>query len=839
MTFGLVLTSNHTGASASLHTGAYSIQREGTSLGNAAENPSYARTIASYGVRVSGASLSTRDMSVRVLTSGATRAAYTTAANTLERVVRDVARYGGRIVYTPTTGYATTYTVGHAALGPPESGSDIENAYRAFRSLTLLCDPIGSMPTLGQEVLWASSTDISSFAFDAGAAGQVQVVTAGQLIPNGSLTTEKRARYTLDGHLFNDVELEGSWSPGSTITSTKHGLALHDDGAGNRIEVYVDDNGTNSRLRIDTVVAGVATNRYTTNLAARVANGTRFWLTARLEAGYVYAEYWLSAPSPRGTATNSATPVGLSALSLQSTFGVGSSAQRVGWIWTPQHASAVMWHWKRRPYTYRAASCPDVFTLYGSVPGTHDALISVSYTNVQAAYPIWMLYATWPEEPAYNLVWNHGFETNTSGWAITAVAGVSAACNSLTRVTTAGLMYEGIASGQVVTDGTDEGPNFPIHHRFKKGVTHTIKIRARANGGATTQIRCKLGVSGDIATSTNTALSASWVEHTTTWTPTADVFLAYAAITAAAATSTTFEIDRIMVYEGTTEPSYAPGGNVLGLLHAGGADTIGASVTQTADAACFTGHRARSTTTPDDSTHYAEWFIHPWTMTPDDYYGDEIEVAVFARLQVGSALGTLTATLSLAPADVAGATATEYYSYAESGPTGKALTLPSADAYRLYYLGSISVPVRRSEPRRMKLRVAFNGNGADTLDIDYLALCPAHYMAASQSGVADDSGFAHFLNSASQTTRRHDSDLTGWVIDPTSSVGMGRQLASSLLLSPLKLRSVDSRRNRFMVLPSDQICDRADSDSESQTSAYTGTITIDATPQVELATDEA
>ena len=51
------------------------------------------------------------------------------------------------------------------------------------------------------------------------------------------------------------------------------------------------------------------------------------------------------------------------------------------------------------------------------------------------------------------------------------------------------------------------------------------------------------------------ALSTTWTQHTSTWTPTADVDLAYLAVEVTAATATTFQIDGALVYLGTTAPS--------------------------------------------------------------------------------------------------------------------------------------------------------------------------------------------------------------------------------------------------------------------------------------------
>jgi hypothetical protein len=134
------------------------------------------------------------------------------------------------------------------------------------------------------------------WTFDAGVSTDV-AVSGGVLTPAGVFTTERRMTHTARG--YSELEAQGTTkaTPGATITSFKAGGHLRRSAANTYVDVYVDDNGTNSRLQIDVVIAGVRTNRSLTNLAARVVTGTPFWVRRRIEGNTVFAEYFTAAPT--------------------------------------------------------------------------------------------------------------------------------------------------------------------------------------------------------------------------------------------------------------------------------------------------------------------------------------------------------------------------------------------------------------------------------------------------------------------------------------------------------------------------------------------------------------
>lgn len=104
----------------------------------------------------------------------------------------------------------------------------------------------------------------------------------------------------------SDRQVTVKATPGATIAGFKAGVIVIRIDADDYLEVYVDDDGTNSRLRLDVVTGGSRVNRSSTNLAARVENGTPFWVRGRIEGRVVHLEHFTSAPTPMGTPTTTA-----------------------------------------------------------------------------------------------------------------------------------------------------------------------------------------------------------------------------------------------------------------------------------------------------------------------------------------------------------------------------------------------------------------------------------------------------------------------------------------------------------------------------------------------------
>lgn len=366
------------------------------------------------------------------------------------------------------------------------------------------------------------STDTTSdYTFDSGAANQVSIA-GGQLTAVSSLGTEKRLAHTARGYAVLDAQDTIKGVPGSTITGYKLGVLARRSAADTCIVVYVDDNGTNSRLRIDKVVAGATTNLSSTNLAARVTAGAALWVRGRVEGNVVYAEHFTTVPTPLAAPATSASYALTTAEQAALPAGTG------GITWTPQHAAATVDDFEHAPFTYRGLTLPEYIALGGPIPGTADALADISVTTFQ------------------NLVTNPGFEVDTSGWSVAIVTGVINAATSITRDT--GTVAAGAASGKVVTPGSAvrEGTAFALSGTFYADAAYRVRVRVLSTT-AGVGMRLRLGSASDKLDATFTS-TTTWQTMEGTWTPAADTSTAYLAVlTGDSAAAATFYIDDILL----------------------------------------------------------------------------------------------------------------------------------------------------------------------------------------------------------------------------------------------------------------------------------------------------
>lgn len=268
---------------------------------------------------------------------------------------------------------------------------------------------------------------LGEYTFDAQSSSDVPVTGGGGwLTALSNLTVEKRAVHTDYGYTYGDHQVTVKSTPGTTITSYKAGVVLKRIDKSNYLEVYVDDNGTNSRLRLDKVVAGARTNLSSTNLAARIVNGTEFYVRGRIEGDTVYLEHFSNAtlgPSPAETPTTSASHT--LAGGDVATFGAAARGA-AGFVWTPQHALATFDDFALRAYCYRVRTLPDSIELRGAILGGGPALCNVTVTtptSSSVASPFALI--GWGPRPSSATGTPFGIreaETGTalSGWAVTA-----------------------------------------------------------------------------------------------------------------------------------------------------------------------------------------------------------------------------------------------------------------------------------------------------------------------------------------------------------------------------------------------------------------------------------
>ena len=155
-----------------------------------------------------------------------------------------------------------------------------------------------------------------------------------------------------------------------------------------------------------------------------------------------------------------------------------------------------------------------------------------------------------PEQ--FNRVSNPGFETNTTGWSVT--AGINAAGTSITRITTDS--HSGSACASVVCTTTDgSGTNFDMgsdryYAEASYGAVYVAVVWLKRVSGSR---RAKLilgseGTSSDRATLTITDLPDAWTPYVIRWLPTGTRTDVQLAITNGSAEALTVRVDDVAVY---------------------------------------------------------------------------------------------------------------------------------------------------------------------------------------------------------------------------------------------------------------------------------------------------
>lgn len=284
-------------------------------------------------------------------------------------------------------------------------------------------------------VLWDPMTIIDPFddvdsradyTFDALTSSDVTPTpgspSGGNLSVSTSLSSERRARHTVRGYKLLEGQVNVASTPwAGNPTGYKFGVLLRASAADTYVEVYIDDNGTNSRLRIDVVIGGSRTNRASSNLAARL-NGAEVAVRGRIEGQTVTAEYFNAAANTQPmTAPTLSTSYGLSSPE-QSSLVAGFS----GWSWLPVNAGSHLNQFEARPFTWRNQTLPQALQPLDSIPGTGPALTDVVITpSGGSAAPAWALIA-WGKTPSDDeappAIIENTLLGTLSGWSATGTA---------------------------------------------------------------------------------------------------------------------------------------------------------------------------------------------------------------------------------------------------------------------------------------------------------------------------------------------------------------------------------------------------------------------------------
>ena len=239
-------------------------------VGNPAFEKQYSGPRGSLGAVLAGETAQNRLSTFRLQAVGTSQDDLETKLSVLWVLDEQLRRYGGTVVWRPQ-GSTTRMRITALDSGVSLEALDV-NLFvlnnRANVNLGIVSGPYYEGEPM--DILDDFAVDtLANYTFDTGSAANL-AVAGGVLTVTGSPSTEKRLIHTDRGYSYGDHQVTLAATPGSTISSFKAGVVLKRIDASNYLEVYVDDNATNSRLRIDKVVATVRTNLASTNLAARV-----------------------------------------------------------------------------------------------------------------------------------------------------------------------------------------------------------------------------------------------------------------------------------------------------------------------------------------------------------------------------------------------------------------------------------------------------------------------------------------------------------------------------------------------------------------------------------------
>lgn len=540
---------------------------DGADFGTPVWEHSHSGPRGTQGARAAQGKLPNRSVKLPIRVAGATKDQLAQRVSALVAVVDELRRFGGEVrMRSKAQTYAQSFDVLTATLSSGGEWSNrIEHRYLQLIGIELVCGPylLGDWMDLNDS--FNADTVNGPDPYYTARAGALTNLTVanGVLTHTANLTTENRLIWTRSGYTFGDHEATATVVPGATITSVKAGVVLAELDAQNYLEVYLDDDGTNTRARADKVVAGVRTNIGSTNVATRLAQGRRYTIRGRLEGNLLTVEWFTDVQTVNPVFTPALQTIALTAAEA-ALFGEPAEG-RAGIVFRGQGAGAFIESFDVLPYTYRNPPL-DTIDAFGLIPGDAPALGRVRMAPQVFNQGVFGMFAWAPRPRVRNLVEHGDFDgwTNTlhtvRRWSTAAVTGVLANAGTSLTLTDAATVGYGAKAGvrmlQVVTPATaNSGVTYTMVKRFRRNTKYRASVWVRSSG-STTLVRARLGVNGDVASSTAVALTTGWVEHVVEWTPTADVTTAYLAVEVTAATATTFQIDRVVVTRGTTAPTY-------------------------------------------------------------------------------------------------------------------------------------------------------------------------------------------------------------------------------------------------------------------------------------------
>ena len=764
----------------------------------------------------------------------------------LQTVMEQMRRHGGVLTRRATGQSYIQYLEVITTPGPqmPSWDRTVDNTYRIAPIVELTCAPLAFGDSMAWRQTFTEAADETRFD-----------ITHDATAPNGGTTT------LVDNHLhfgtgggnlpvilvdafrlyqYGDVRVDANLYGSAISGDMHHGVILRYIDADNWLAVTGEVESATNYLRVRANIAGVESVLSSTASASNPASSSPYWVSGWIEGNHVYLEDRdNSFPTPYGEqiAPDTEHDYALDPDNGEADlFGAGTTG-KVGVIARGVNSGTDggLYEVRCQPYYYSPRNRPALGTisLSGAIPGDSTALGEVAVTtpaaNTTAAK--FALVGWAQRNGGRNRCWNGGFEYSALPWSVSAVTGITASASSI--VSSTSLPKYGSRSGGLTCSASDtSGATFRIWDGFLEG--HTYRAQAWVRGAGSHNFEVVLGVNGDLAVSASTALTTSWVLVTVDWTPAADVTNAYVGIRADGTTSPVLYLDGVCVYE------LAHGAPTGGQLQGGGSypplyvvPAAGKEVsngTLTTSAAALAGSMMAYTASGSGS-HYVSVMVDPSLTASDDYTQNELDVEVWARINMDDGLTGVRAAAWVNPPEASyiGDTLGHRRAAHLWGTDGRPINVPdTTDAWRLVRLGVVPMAIDRDNPQPYRLTVNFTWTGgSNNLDVDYLVLTPARSRCLSPTGMSYASGgYPEFISThGDEVTKAVQSDLSAVVSAPPS---LSRYPDHGLGGSLLELPAGDTD---VLVVLSDFVPDDPDTSDDSATVGLNAAVAISPVPR--------
>lgn len=668
----------------------------------------------------------------------------------LGRVLEQVHRWGGRLTYQHTGQSHRQHLVvlaGGVETAQWTPRSELDGRHGV--AVQLACAPHVEGDPLGWTETW--SEGVVRWEATTGVTGDL---TADQGGLRSSASGVHRV-IRLDAYDLQDVQVTVSYTPGQ-VASSRCGCVLHHYANGDNLEVVARDTGSGTALDIayHDVSDGTVAVWSTVTTATRVTAGHPAAIRARVNRGVVTASWWAYVATPDAWTTPTLTQTYSSNAATIDSSGGG----RAGVVWTRNHTD------DRVLDVAVVPSAADVMTgepvSVRGVPGDVPAGVGVTlHLDPSTGGPTgsrerWGLVAVVPAMDR-TLVTDGGFglAVTPSHWDDNNYSGLlTTGKGTLTRDTS--VARTGYGSGRVVTNGgAGQGVTHVMHHEFLVGVQYTASVWVRCTGS--TQLRVRLGVSGDIASSAAVAPTSGWRQLTVTWTPTATRWVAYLVVEQPPTGVATWWVDDATVTEGSVpSPRGGWGGHQCdGLLTA--VDTVSTTgVIQNTGAGSAYLH-GQSLSWSSVTVGSGAYMLDTSQLTPGDLSGT-VMVEVWLKASVPTVAVNLVA-YAHSPND----TNPDHRTYTlEHGSNGVTVTPGSPNQWNVFRLGTLPLTAS-SDPTELVVSQTYGSS--QSWSWSHLIVVPASSRASSPTGLTDLTGYPVFASTTDTggESRRLTSDLRG------------------------------------------------------------------------------